>query len=243
MRYGRSENVEYEPTGMVIDKSGNVYVTGGSYRDRRYSFTTLKYDETGNRLWAAAWQPAQRERGCIIFSETLWVSSARNVYVAGESQCGENETAEMVLLAYDGNGNLKWPAPYRTAPDWWVCPVSMVTGQDGSVCVSAYEAPRIHGRGYEPSDILESMKKHVIITVRYDQNGKKLWDAKYKDALGRIIVPYHLLVDTEWNMIVVGAAYGDPLVIMYDADGREKWVREPKGPSALARLLAELNIQ
>lgn len=82
-RYNGPGNDRDRVTAMVIDDSGNIYVTGHcdcTETDR--DWVTIKYDPDGNQLWVA------RYNGPNDGGDSAWcmaLDSSRNIYVVGES--------------------------------------------------------------------------------------------------------------------------------------------------------------
>ncbi|MBI5181562.1 MAG: S8 family serine peptidase [Nitrospirae bacterium] len=83
---------EDEAIRLVLDTSGNIYVTGyvckpdelGNCMD--YDYATVKYDNNGNQLWSAKYRVG--DTIAWPYYPTLAVDSLQNVYVAGSSCTG-----------------------------------------------------------------------------------------------------------------------------------------------------------
>ena len=71
--------------GLAVDGAGASYLTGISDGPEGWQFVTLKYDQLGNRLWAARLAPD----GAIDFPVGIAVHSNGDVYVAGQSRSFE----------------------------------------------------------------------------------------------------------------------------------------------------------
>src|SRR2546426_8168038 len=53
-RYAGAAGLDDVATAMAVDTTGNVYVTGYSYRGagaNSYDYVTIKYGPSGNQLW------------------------------------------------------------------------------------------------------------------------------------------------------------------------------------------------
>jgi uncharacterized delta-60 repeat protein len=71
--------------GLAVDGAGASYLTGISDGSEGWQFVTLKYDQSGNRLWAASLTPD----GVVDFPVGIAVHSNGDVYVAGQSRSFE----------------------------------------------------------------------------------------------------------------------------------------------------------
>ncbi len=68
---------------LALDAAGNVYVTGQSLGAGTNSdYATVKYDSSGNQLWAARYNGPGNDRDV---AEALAVDAAGNVYATGNS--------------------------------------------------------------------------------------------------------------------------------------------------------------
>ncbi|NIP24599.1 MAG: hypothetical protein GWN67_09765 [Phycisphaerae bacterium] len=247
-RHGRAENQRCEPGDIAVDRAGNVYITGRSWVDsndglEKLKFVTLKYNAEGKKLWVVLWPPSGERTSSLNRSNVLTLDKAGNVYVLGDSSHTQNEYTDMVTIKYDTDGNRKWMAQYRTSGKKLIFPKSIALGEAGTVCILGNEKPRTYGAGYPPNDTLDSMKKAEFITVKYDADGKELWRAKYKNPEGSVIITHYIVVGARGNVYVIGSVLLDALVIMYDSNGNEQWVRQLKDPSQLAKLIAEVKMQ
>ena len=84
---------------MVVDDSGNVYVTGQS----SFDYATIKYDAAGIEVWVARYDSGSADGGNAIA-----LDEAGAVYVTGRSGFPHSD---YTTLKYDANGALSadWP--------------------------------------------------------------------------------------------------------------------------------------
>ena len=82
-RYNGTGNGNDGAAGIVIDSSGNVYVTGGSAASGGgFDYASIKYNSVGQQQWASRY----RAPGSLgDFATAIAVSSSGNVYVTGQS--------------------------------------------------------------------------------------------------------------------------------------------------------------
>ncbi|MCI0404831.1 MAG: SBBP repeat-containing protein, partial [candidate division Zixibacteria bacterium] len=99
---------------LTVDPYCNIYVTGSSDSTNvggvcesalNFDYVTLKYDSTGNRLWAARYSnPPDYEN----FAYFVSVDKGGNVYVSGYSYNWCLNQLEWVTVKYDSTGTQQW---------------------------------------------------------------------------------------------------------------------------------------
>ncbi|HUT69010.1 MAG TPA: SBBP repeat-containing protein [Dehalococcoidales bacterium] len=106
-RYNGPGNNVDGADALVVDASGNVYVTGNSRGNKGHDdYATIKYDTNGNLLWVARYDDGS--------STAMAVDSVDNVYVTGFSRAGDD--LHYATVKYDNNGNQLWVSTYN-APE------------------------------------------------------------------------------------------------------------------------------
>src|SRR5262249_23549763 len=81
-RYDGPGNGDDEATGIALDRSGNVYVTGSSAGLVDTDYATVNYDSSGQERWVARYEGLGN--GDDI-ARAIVVDSLANVYVTGGS--------------------------------------------------------------------------------------------------------------------------------------------------------------
>jgi hypothetical protein len=103
-----------QASDVRVDIAGNIYVAGWSEGiGTMYDFAVLKYDPTGNLLWA------KRHNGASNlddFATEIQISSVGTVCVTGFSEGGESES-DFMTVVYDTAGNLAWHTEYNGLGD------------------------------------------------------------------------------------------------------------------------------
>jgi hypothetical protein len=110
-RYNGPGNYYDSAEELVVDDSGNVYVTGRSSQDNigRTDFATIKYNTAGVQQWA------QRYNGPNNTSDDAFaisVDNSRNVYVTGSSN-GIGSNSDYATVMYSSLGIQKWVQRYN----------------------------------------------------------------------------------------------------------------------------------
>lgn len=107
-RYNGTANYQDQLNDMVVEKSGNVYVTGnGTQTGAGYDYTTIKYNSNGDQLWITKYHNGLNDIALAMVQDDLG-----NIYVTGESD-GNGTQFDYTTVKYDSSGNLKWSIRYN----------------------------------------------------------------------------------------------------------------------------------
>jgi hypothetical protein len=198
---------------IVVDSSGNVYVTGesdGNNSDRDYA--TIKYDSFGNKLWIARYNGPGND---LDRPAAIALDQFENVFVTGLST-GKGTSWDYATIKYDSDGNDLWVARYNGQGD----------SLDSAEAIASDESGNIYVTGSSNEE---------CTTIAYDSNGNELWIAGYSSPGSSGGKGYALTLDSSGNVYVTGADGGystdsDFITIKYDSDGNELWVARYNGP-------------
>ncbi|MGB2696603.1 MAG: FG-GAP-like repeat-containing protein [Candidatus Zixiibacteriota bacterium] len=109
-RYNGPGNFADYAYALVLDASGNIYVTGASYgTDTDYDFATIKYDPNGDTVWTRRYNgPGNNSdlAGAIV------IDCAANIYVFGSS-VGSGTNYDYATIMYDSSGKQIWVRRYN----------------------------------------------------------------------------------------------------------------------------------
>jgi predicted secreted protein len=203
-------------TALAVDDAGNVYVTGFSRAGDDLHYATVKYDGNGNQLWLATYNAPE---GGQDIAYDLAVDNMGNVSVTGRS-IGANY--DYATVKYDSQGNELWVARYNGPADRSDQASSIAVDADGNVYVTGRSDNENRERDYT--------------TLKYDADGKLLWEARYtEDGYGDGMATA-LAVDDSGNVYVTGQSYGnnsgwDYATIKYDSNGKQLWSARYNGPA------------
>ncbi len=173
-------------TALVVDKTGNVYVTGCSREGEiRNDYVTIKYAPNGDTLWVRVYNRPRYSYDDGIF---LVVDKSGNVYVTGtifESESGyDYET-----IKYSPNGEFLWVRHYNSPANNSDIATALALDEEGYVYVT--------GRSYKPFDF-------DFATVKYSPSGGPLWIRRYNGLGNSRDFCEALAVDKNGNVYVSG---------------------------------------
>lgn len=197
---------------VVIDGSGNSYVTGTSLQDAAHNYNEdiilIKYDAHGNQVWAREFDETGDATFGSDISFSLTLDPAGNVIVGGSSFLNGSMTRTLILK-YDPNGNLLWK--------------TRATIGVGARRVATDAAGNIYALG--PSNNTNSVD---YVTYKFAPNGVQLWAKTYNGPSNFRDEPNSLAVTPSGTVAVTGRSSSgsyDVATILYDTNGNELWVR------------------
>jgi hypothetical protein len=197
-----------QPSAIVVDNSGLVYITGGdgtkSGQIINYNnFVTISYDTDGLMQWDVFYYGNQYGWAT---GKDISLDLDNNVIITGD--CWEPEGHEIVTIKYNNNGNLIWDShlvtqSYSFTPDH----IAIDSGNNSIVTCNGF---------------------HEYQIVKYDQSGNELW-------VVNTIKPEDLAIDQEDNIYVTGYfdIFGnydyDYSTVKYTPEGTQEWLIQYNG--------------
>jgi hypothetical protein len=168
---GRADGPAHDgdvPNAIAIDNSGNVSVTGDSYRgtagDKHKDYLTTKYNISTGLDWDSRYDA--RRNGHDVATGAAF-DSAGNVYVTGRSEDSDSKQSDIkhfdyYTIKYDKNrGRTKWGARYNSPGN----------GHDRATGIAVDEAGYVYVTGFSYDG-----PNNDIVTIKYDpNNGNPVW--------------------------------------------------------------------
>jgi hypothetical protein len=219
-----------EPNGMVVDASGNVYITGNSQKDGRISSTTIKYNTDGAELWVQRYNATATSWDV---GTDIIMDASGNLYVCSKnftsSTTGETNIS---TLKYDNNGVLQWVKQFDSGED--DLPGSIGIDGAGNVYVAGF------------SDQSSTFPNNYALTVlKYNNAGDAQWVKNYplnvsgnpyffddqpEDHFARLVIgnDNNLYISTPISVTGESLNY---LTLKYDPGGNVLWTQQFNGAS------------
>jgi hypothetical protein len=224
-RYNGIGNNYDQASSMVVDGSGNVYVTGSSWggaTQESSDYATIKYNSTGEQQWVVYYNgPANN----ADLAYAIAVDGLGNVYVTGGSRSGAGlETGDYATIKYNSSGGEDWVARYNGPGNNSDYGNSIALDDSGNVYVSGTS----YGSGTS-SD---------YATIKYNSAGVQQWVARYNGPGNGNDVSYSIALDGWGNVYVTGSSDGtiaslrDYATIKYNSAGVQQWVKRYNGPGS-----------
>jgi len=225
-RYDGSGSGDDAASAIVVDGSGNVYVTGyscgsGGKKDKK-DYATVKYNTDGKQLWVKRYNgPGKGWDG----ARALAVDGSGNVYVTGDSEgSGTYGNSDYATIKYNTNGKQLWAARYNGPANDWDIGWAIAVDGSGNVYVTGYSG----GSGTADD----------FATIKYNPNGKQIWANRYNGPDNLRDVASAIAVDGSGNVYVTGLSsvegpdynYCDYATIKYSPGGLQLWVKTYNGP-------------
>lgn len=211
-RYNGDANAGDQASRLVIDRKGNVIVTGFSFGvGTGADYATIKYDDDGEEEWVQRYNgPGNSSDG----AEDIATDHKGNVYVTGASFNADNTAeSEIATIKYDADGNTEWIQRFNEP------------GQDLGNAITVDKKGNVYITGFSTGNML---------TIKYDKNGDTVWVRTYNGPGNGFDRASNIAVDKDGSVYVTGSSTGigtgeDITTIKYDDDGNLQWVQRYNG--------------
>ena len=211
-RYAGAANSTDKIRDMVLDDSGNIYVTGISYEGISLggqNWLTIKYNSNGELVWKQSlnWTGNRSD-----VPASIALDKNNNVYVTGYGYVGPAPLLkeDLVVAKYNIKGNLEWTRSHSSPTAYSAHGFSVVTDSSNYVYVSGYS--------YDS-----------IITIKYSESGNTMWERTFFNNQVNYVVPLFSKIDNQNNIIVIGyytvASQENFVTLKYDNNGNLLWSR------------------
>jgi hypothetical protein len=208
-------------TAVVVDGSGNVFVTGSSVGSgaNKNDYATIAYSGAGVALWTNRYDgPVNGDD----YATAVAVDGSGSVFVAGSSRGSGGVDSDYATIAYSGAGVALWTNRYNGPGNVYDAATAVATDGSGNVFVTGYSV----GSGGVYSD---------YATIAYSGAGVALWTNRYNGP-GNWDAAKAVATDGRGNVFVTGDSLGsgrvdsDFATIAYSSAGVALWTNRYNGP-------------
>ena len=183
---------------IALDNSGNIYVTGHSFRsESRGDFATIKYNTSGTQLWVAYYNgPANEyDRGISLAIDNI----SGSIYVTGSSEASSSSLdTDYATIKYNSAGVQQWVSRYGGSALGQDEPTALVLDVAGNVYVTGFTTTRSAG-GFAAQN---------YTTLKLSPGGTQLWLISYDGPASDYDIANAIAVDRLGNVYVTGKSIG-----------------------------------
>lgn len=203
---------------IVVDGSGNVYITGESYGvGTKSDIITIKYNSAGVQQWLQRYNGPEN---MLDEGRQILLDASGNLFVRGTTVTNATDY-DFIILKYNSSGMQQWLKTYNGTGSSTDSPSDLKTDASGNIYITGYSTGV--GTGYD------------WLTIKYDPSGTQLWEKRYNGPGNSTDVANSLAIDASGNIYVTGFAGGngtgnDITTIKYNSSGVEQWVQTYNGP-------------
>jgi hypothetical protein len=206
---------------------GNTTLTNTGGKD----IFAVKYDSSGNLLWAKSFGGDSNEEANSICSDSFG-----NIYITGYyksfiisttiSTITNNGGKDIFLSKYDSSGNLIWLKTYGGIYDDWGISLIKDKISNGIFLCGNFNSDVIDFQSNTILNTNSAGNTEDIFAIKFDYNGTILWVKKEGGTLNDIV--YNATVDNNGCLILVGYFYNSTLnfgtVPLQNAGGNKMFV-------------------
>lgn len=239
-KYNGSANDTDLARDMVLDASGNIYITGVS----QGGITTIKYDSSGNELWVRRLLTSFNFSWSVLGGYALELDGRGNLYVTGQQW--DLESFGWFFIKYDTSGNQIWvrfdygggirsgfDLALDTSGNAFIAAPNQTVKYDpqGNWLWTQNYPGTLHAIAVSSSGnvYVTGSSSGDYATIKYDSGGNQMWVRRFHNLF---TVPedgaFALAVDSKENVYVTGMQAGDEIVpywatLKYDSAGNQIW--------------------
>jgi len=200
-------------TSLVLDGSGNVYVTGqSSGSGSGFDYATIKYSSAGVPVWTNLYNSSGNYND---FALSLAVDVSGNVYVTGDSYNSAN--ADYATIKYSSAGVPLWTNRFD----------GVLRGNDIAYSLAVDGSGNVYVTGRSTGSGIGGIRFDYA-TIKYSSAGVPLWTNLYNGAGNSDDEAHSLAVDGSGDVYVTGYSIGngsgyDYATIKYSSAGVPLW--------------------
>jgi len=224
--YGNGQAYGDYAQDFVVDRAGNVYITGTSVGSSGVAdYATVKFGLDGKIQWVGRYNSSKTS---TAVPAAIALDPEGNVCVTGGSW-GANGTYDYTTIKYDPAGSSLWVANYNRFKNSQDYPRAVTIDAAGNVYVSGF------------SKDSGALPHWHLVTIKYNRAGARHWVAILPLAISSTYSPVHLKI---WvagfeNVYLSGAGISNTnyVIIKYNKAGVLQWgSRYRGGASSMARV-------
>lgn len=219
-RYNEPGNGDDKAWGIVVDRIGNIYVTGWIARVGTDMYT-IKYNSAGVYIWGQLINGTATNSDDKSFGIAV-DSVGNNVYICGHKE-NTGTGMDFTVACYDSSGVQQWVNEYNGG--------SQSDDKSWGIVVDTDEFIYVTGESTSPNGRQDCM------TIKYNTTGDTLWTARYNGPALHHDKSFGIVVDTDGNTYITGYETAsdtlttDYVFVKYNEEGAQQWAETYNGPA------------
>jgi hypothetical protein len=226
-RYNNPGNANDYPKDFDVDASGNVYMSGYSYMNGKYTMTVVKFDAAGNMLWQQNYLPSNFwVYPTEVSANAMCLDNSGNVYFTGAI----NDS--LVAVKLNTSGAVQWATKIANAGNYF--------GSGNDIAVDAFGSVFVAGK------VKNSGGTFDAIAVKLNASGVQQWTRVINGAANTDDQSLFIGVDNSSNVYVstevadTSASMLSGYLTKYNASGAQQWQKKQNASSTMSVAPIEL---
>jgi uncharacterized delta-60 repeat protein len=211
--------------GILVDNSGNVYVTGSTMITTSVGieYVTIKYNTNGIQQWIKVYNGTDNKHD---YAKSIALDNSGNVIITGYT--GGNGNHRFCTVKYNSSGDTSWVRYFDG---------TVSNGVDEAIKVVTDINNNIYITGESQTGFFSGGRTSDFITIKYNSSGVQQWLARFSNRPSPIDssfdVPRDMEIDNAGNIYITGSSLykgsgnsnQDFVTIKYNTNGDSVWVR------------------
>jgi len=186
-RYNGTGNGDDYSSSIVIDNSGNIYITGYSIGiGTDFDYASIKYNSAGIQQWVNRYNGSGSEDD---YAKSIVVDASENVYVTGRS-FGIGSLEDYATIKYNSIGDQQWVSRYNGPGNSYDYPNEIVVDDANNIYITGLS----FGSG----------TSFDCATIKYNSDGIQKWVARYNGLGNESDGAKSIVLTSSENIIVTG---------------------------------------
>lgn len=207
-RYNGGANGNDAACEVVVDKSGNVFITGSSYvGSNKLDYVTIKYNSTGQQQWLKSYNGTANDTDAAT---GLDIDIYGNIYVTGYSKSSGGAGYDYATIKYRGTDGLQeWLNKYNGGSADKAWDVKVFAKTCGLDIYDPLDIPCWEIYIYVTGQSVGTGTSNDFLTVRYGEFGNELWANRFNGPTNGSDAAYSISVRENYPIIYAAGSFAN----------------------------------